>query len=117
MRTPPVFDTILAAVNSDTALEATYNALRVLRHRQHTARYVRGLRTRPSNDADETTARLIEAIERREERPIEQIDDRRAERYIVDLAELMLERTTKDTSHLRAKALAELRALRQDLDA
>jgi hypothetical protein len=45
------------------------------------------------------------------------MDDRRAERYIVDLAELMLERTTKDTAHLKAKALAELRALRQDLDA
>jgi hypothetical protein len=114
---PPVFDTILTAVNNDTALEAAYNALRVLRHRQHTAQYARTLRARPSNEVDETTARLIEAIEKREQRPIEQMDDRRAERYIVDLAELMLERTTKDTAHLRAKALAELKALREELDA
>ena len=112
-----MFETILAAANSDTALDAAYNALRVLRHRQHTAQYVRDLRARPSNDVDETTARLIEAIERREQRSIDQMDERRAERYIVDLAELMLERTTKDTAHLKAKALAELRALRQDLDA
>jgi hypothetical protein len=117
MRTISVFETILASTNSDTALEAVHNVLRVLRHRRHSGRYVRDLRTQPANDVDETTARIIEAIEMREQLPIDQLDDSRAERYIVDLAKVAVERTTRNTAHLRSTARTVLEGLRQDLDA
>jgi hypothetical protein len=116
MRTISVFETILASTNSDTALEAVHNVLRVLRHRRHSGRYVRDLRTQPANDVDETTARIIEAIEMREQ-PIDQLDDSRAERYIIDLAKVAVERTTRNTAHLRSTARTVLEGLRQDLDA
>jgi GTP cyclohydrolase FolE2 len=111
-----VFETLLAATNDDTALEAVYRALRVLSHRQHALGHVAQLRTRPANDADVTAARIIDAIEAHEQRPIDQLDQRHAERYIVDLAELMVGRATRNTAHLRSTGRAVLEGLRQELD-
>ena len=114
-RTSSAFETILAAASGDVALEAGYNALRVLHHRRYAGRYLRGLLTGPASAVDETTARLIAAIETREQRSLDQLDDRRAERYTVDLAQLVVERATRDTAHLGIDGRNVLEGLRQDL--
>jgi MucR family transcriptional regulator, transcriptional regulator of exopolysaccharide biosynthesis len=110
-----VFETILAATNGDAALEAVYNALRMLSHRQLAALHVRDPRTQPANDVDDTIARIIEAIETREQRSIDQLDDRRADRYIIELAELVIERRTRNTADVRSTSRAVLKGLRQEL--
>jgi predicted transcriptional regulator len=114
MSAPSAFETILAASSDDVALEAGYNALRVLRHRHYAGGYLRGLQTRPATAVDETTARLITAIETHERRPVDQLDDRRAERYIVDLARLVVDRATRNTAHLGMDGRTVLERLRQD---
>ncbi len=115
-----MFEPILAETDPDTALEAVHAVLRMLRHPGYAARHVRTLRHQldsgvPQDPVTETTARLIAAIENREDRRIDRLTENRAKRYTVELAELVVARTTRDTAQLRSTGRAVLEGLRRDL--